>query len=163
MVEFINIADLINPDTSNTYRQDNLAKQHKFPLGTLVEIHHADEEDLSAEDGLRLHVVGHSRDCDGTPLYSLGSWDEHDERTGYAAINGLERLYPPKVQTTFLGYGEESLHVVSDSKQLDEAKELLREAVRGLRFSSDRIFPTNDNWVYKLADRIDKFLKGEQQ
>jgi len=58
----MNIADLINPETGKTYREENLAKSHKIPLGALVEI---------VDTGARLFVVKHTRDCDGTPLYSL--------------------------------------------------------------------------------------------
>ena len=56
-----------------TIKQNNLEKKHNIELGTLVEItcddslH--DEEDQ--HNGLRLFVVQHTRDCDGTPLYSL--------------------------------------------------------------------------------------------
>ena len=57
-----------------TRRENNLETQHKIPLLSLVEVlgensptdyksnHHA---------GLRLWVVAHARDCDGTPLYTL--------------------------------------------------------------------------------------------
>lgn len=58
---FINVADIKNPESGKTYREENEAKQHNVPLGTLVEV----------EDGLRLFVVAHERDCDGTPLYAL--------------------------------------------------------------------------------------------
>lgn len=49
-----------------TIRKVNLAK----PLGALVEILPYEDSD---HDGVRLFVVSHGRDCDGTPLYSL-SW-----------------------------------------------------------------------------------------
>lgn len=40
-------------------------KEHSIPLYSLVEIN--SEED----NGIRLYVQNHSRDCDGTPLYDL--------------------------------------------------------------------------------------------
>lgn len=60
---FINIADLVDPNDpqSRTYRQVNNAKTHKYGLGVLVEL----------DNGVRLFTAKHTRDCDGTPLYSL--------------------------------------------------------------------------------------------
>lgn len=49
-----------------TDKQRNTAKEHTIPLYTLVEI-----GGDTTSNGLRLYVQGHSRDCDGTPLYDL--------------------------------------------------------------------------------------------
>jgi hypothetical protein len=67
----INVADLKDPSDpqGRSYRQVNAAKSHKIPLGTLVEL----------EDGERLYVVFHHRDCDKTPLYGLALKDWNDE------------------------------------------------------------------------------------
>lgn len=58
------IADLVddNDPYGRTYRQINLEKTHNIPIGTLVEMN----------NGVRLFVAKHTRDCDETPLYSLG-------------------------------------------------------------------------------------------
>ena len=63
MIDFINIADLKDPKDpkGSSYRQVNAEKDHKFKIGTLVEL----------DNGCRLFVVKHTRDCDMTPLYSL--------------------------------------------------------------------------------------------
>lgn len=63
MTQFQNIADLKDPNDpqGRTYRQVNNATPHKFGLGVLVEV----------DDGVRLFTAKHTRDCDGTPLYSL--------------------------------------------------------------------------------------------
>ena len=37
-MELINIADIKNPETGKTYREENNAKIHNIPLGTLVEV-----------------------------------------------------------------------------------------------------------------------------
>lgn len=67
-----NVADLINPETGNTYRADNAKKSHRFPLGTLVEIKtQTDPKWVGVRDGMRLFVVYCGRDCDQTPLYWL--------------------------------------------------------------------------------------------
>ena len=62
-MNMINIADLKDPacHEGRTYREVNFAKKHAIPIGTLVEL----------DDGVRLWVVHHGRDCDGTPLYDL--------------------------------------------------------------------------------------------
>ena len=60
-----NVADFKDPSDSlcRTYREVNNATEHKFRLGQLVEV---------KDDCIRLFVTKLSRDCDGTPLYSLG-------------------------------------------------------------------------------------------
>jgi hypothetical protein len=64
-VVFVNIADCKDPDDpqGRSYREVNAEKQHSIPLGTLVEI----------DNGCRLFVVNHGRDCDQTPLYGLSA------------------------------------------------------------------------------------------
>lgn len=59
----INVADLKDPNDpqGRTYREVNNAMQHAFAIGDLVEL----------ENGVRLFVAKQTRDCDGTPLYSL--------------------------------------------------------------------------------------------
>lgn len=90
MVEIIVIADVVDPadERGRTYRQINSEIQHAIPVGALVEI----------ETGERLRVKLHTRDCDGTPLYSIGL-------TGYAD-DELER------SKWHHGYCEHSLTVV---------------------------------------------------
>ena len=60
----INIADTKDPDDQHgrTYREVNAEKKHRIKIGELVEL----------ESGERLFVKQHTRDCDQTPLYSLG-------------------------------------------------------------------------------------------
>lgn len=70
-MEIIHLADLKNPETGKTYREENNEKTHNIPLGTLVELDFNDSHLESPRKGLRLFVVHHDRDCDGTPLYSL--------------------------------------------------------------------------------------------
>jgi hypothetical protein len=49
-----------------TIKENNLLLKHKIKIGTLVEV-----INLENYEGVRLYVVAHTRDCDGTPLYSL--------------------------------------------------------------------------------------------
>lgn len=83
MVEFINIADLKDPNDANgrSYREINNAKIHRFKVGELVEIDH----------GVRVFIALQTRDCDGTPLYCLTpKKDDYAQITkGFANHNWL--------------------------------------------------------------------------
>ena len=71
---FINVADLIDKDSGKSFRELNIGRIHKIPLGALVEFisYNGEEVEWGNEcAGSRLYVVGHLRDCDGTPLYAL--------------------------------------------------------------------------------------------
>jgi len=61
----ITMCDLKDPNDpqGRTYRQINAEKQHNIPIGALVEV---------IDSGERLFVMKHTRDCDQTPLYSIG-------------------------------------------------------------------------------------------
>jgi len=63
MLHIVNVADLPDPGDSEgrTYRELNNAKVHKFAPEDLVQL----------DNGCRLFVVEQTRDCDGTPLYTL--------------------------------------------------------------------------------------------
>lgn len=106
-MNYINIADIKNPTSGKTFREENLEMNHNIPLGTLVEIECDDEYTEMPKNGLRLFVVSHDRDCDGTPLYSLSfnkDWKLESSQ------------YIPKI--AFLmqkdpGYSEKSLKVIS--------------------------------------------------
>ena len=62
-----------------TIRENNLETIHRIPIGSLVEV----KFNSWFSDGAcwkvhaRLWVVHHSRDCDGTPLYTLSRWKEY--------------------------------------------------------------------------------------
>lgn len=88
------VSDIVNPDTGKSYRQENLEKVHALPIGSLVEI---------KDTGVRLFVVSHCRDCDGTPLYSL-SHDKDDTR----------QMLPHFANDTWVtGYSEDSLRPIN--------------------------------------------------
>lgn len=62
----------IKEANGKTIRENNLERIHEIPLGALVEVTCEDyPDDDDPVNGLRLFVVKHSRDCDGTPLYDL--------------------------------------------------------------------------------------------
>ena len=70
-----NVADLADPSDKQgrSYRQINNEKTHNFKVGQLIEL----------ECGARLHVLKHSRDCDGTPLYVIGLKESNIVEGGY--------------------------------------------------------------------------------
>ena len=94
MNQLINVADLVNPKTGKTWRQENSELQHNIPIGSLVEV----------VTGERLTVVKHTRDCDQTPLYTLGLKDNFKD------YENLEEY--KQCSSLFYGYSEESLKVV---------------------------------------------------
>jgi hypothetical protein len=105
-MDAINIADLRNPKTGKTYREENNSKPHQIPLGTLVEIDFDDSGLESPKKGLRLFVVKHYRDCDGTPLYALSfmkDWKPDMYGESYKILADA---------ATDSGYSEDSLKVV---------------------------------------------------
>jgi hypothetical protein len=81
-VQMVDINSIVMPETGKTYRQTNLQKVHTISLGSLVEL----------ETGVRLFVVEHVRDFDGTPLYNLchdKDWEEgEDIQLGNSTIPG---------------------------------------------------------------------------
>ena len=97
------IHNLVNPETGKTHKEENLERRHNIPLGTLVEV----KFDNWFGDGAcwkvhaRLWVVAHTRDCDGTPLYSISRWQSPFQ---------LHRTYP--------GFSEKSLTVVNVTDEL---------------------------------------------
>jgi hypothetical protein len=72
MMQVVFIGDLVE-ENGKTVKENNLERVHNVPVGSLVEITYESEYEEPSErvKGLRLFVVKHSRDCDGSPLYSL--------------------------------------------------------------------------------------------
>ena len=106
MAHFIMIHDIVNPETRKTYKEGKLEKRHNFPVGSLVEFAvSSDPLEDHDMDGVRLFVVHHSRDCDGTPLYCLSANrnDTKQERTGSANRSWVN------------GHPEDSLKLVQSS------------------------------------------------
>jgi hypothetical protein len=72
----------------NSNPGQDAAKTHKYSIGTLVEFN----------NGVRLWVVHHARDCDQTPLYCLSA-DPNDteiERQGFynaSWVKGIAEQY----------------------------------------------------------------------
>lgn len=67
------VGDIVEKN-GKTVRENNMAMGHNIPIGTLVEVEYDEGYGKGAysKSRARLFVVEHNRDCDGTPLYSLG-------------------------------------------------------------------------------------------
>lgn len=72
MSNIIMVSDIVEAN-GKTCKENNLEKRHEIAIGTLVEIIYKSdyEDEEESKYGLRLFVVNHSRDCDGTPLYDM--------------------------------------------------------------------------------------------
>lgn len=120
------VGDVVETN-GKTWKENNLAKEHDIALGTLVEITYKSEYEDEEESkyGLRLFVVNHSRDCDGTPLYDM-SFDKNaykefkqteekikDNEFSDKMEETLVRWMHQRVSGSILRhYGRESLKVV---------------------------------------------------
>jgi len=90
--------DLPSDVIGKTWKKKNLEITHKISLWSLVEINYED----APNKGVRLLVCKHTRDCDGTPLYSL-TWDR----------NYYEQFVNNQYMTVSTnGYSEEDLKVI---------------------------------------------------
>jgi hypothetical protein len=105
VMNFINIADIPDPITGKTDREINREKQHLYKVNDLVEI--IPWEENCEYDGMRLYIIGCTRDCDETPLYVLGSKGMELYQKGY-------NLKPEAFYNfnSFSGFGEESLKLI---------------------------------------------------
>jgi hypothetical protein len=121
-----NIADMVNPESGKTWREENAARPHKIPLGALVEVRRDPEDGEQADSGLRLFVVEHSRDCDQTPLYLLSfktvdqyqkDVEQEQDARFEANLSSDNRILYQAIKwsnngATTGGYGEEGLIVI---------------------------------------------------
>jgi hypothetical protein len=119
-MKIIMASDIVE-ENGKTIRQNNLERAHKIPIGALVEIISADDPlDVEPTRGLRLFVVHHSRDCDGSPLYSLSfsrkaqeKLEEVDKNADALRRDGLYVMCHSRAQGALLGgYDEDSLTVI---------------------------------------------------
>jgi len=95
-----------------TIRENNLAIQHKFPLGSIVTVDFEETQhifdsrpNIGYKGTATLYVVKHARDCDGTPLYALS-----DRPVAPVLMSDTDYFRWKALVNFFLhGYGEDSL------------------------------------------------------
>lgn len=136
MASFLLIHDLPNPDDPQrrSYRECNLDRQHAIPVGALVEwVSDGDEEN----NGLRLFVARHDRDCDGTPLYALGLYDY---RTAW------DRPGRPVRRVCLVVHDEICMSVDDDPALHAKIQETFNAPRFGLRIPLRSSMKTGRNW-----------------
>jgi hypothetical protein len=121
----INFADIVE-DNGKTIRENNIEKIHDISIGTLVEVKfnqwHGDG--ACEKTHARLWVVGHNRDCDGTPLYSLSRYREPMFVDGTLRYRGDDGWWIKKeivlniANEVHTGFSRESLTVVEITPEL---------------------------------------------
>jgi hypothetical protein len=108
MTQIMMVSDIVE-ENGKTIRQNNLDLVHDIPLGTMVEIAADEYDDEDSNSGLRLFVVNHSRDCDGTPLYDMSfrrdAQIKSDEFEAQVAAGEFENdPYGPGLRIHYKGY-----------------------------------------------------------
>lgn len=97
---------------NDLFREENMKKQHNLPIGALVRYTNPDEEyerepstlAESFENGMTLFVHKQSRDCDGTPLYSLSTIDlKGQDHIKYIIDNIIDRETAKQLSNVDLG------------------------------------------------------------
>lgn len=130
MTAFGDLPDNHDLPNGPTIREANHTRQHKIPIGTLVEVKY----DRWFGDGAcvkvhaRLYVFEYGRDCDGTPLYTLAG-KTYEDVTYILADLGTRN--PSKIQVQFVagliehGFSEESLTVVEVTNNIKKGFDCL--------------------------------------
>lgn len=131
-----NVKDIVE-NNGKTIEQNNMEKGHNIPLGTLVEVKYDKWHGDGACEKIhaRLWVVDHSRDCDGTPLYSLchvkiNNIDDKfqvlltdgDNGDQYALKDDISRKMVWNIHS---GFAEDSLTIVEVTEDIESGKESL--------------------------------------
>jgi hypothetical protein len=120
MTKLVKFSDVIEPN-GKTIKENNLEKKHKIPLGTLVEVKYTKQYGNGAcsKRHDRLFVAKHTRDCDGTPLYTLANSPNYLEHP-YDSLH-LTALY----DLEFV-FSEESLTIVELTEEIKKGDGTLR-------------------------------------
>ncbi len=127
MEQAINVSGIIESN-GKTVRENNTAKVHNIPIGSLVEV----KWDEWHGDGAcwkvhaRLWVVTHDRDCDGTPLYGISKY------TPEFIQHLLENIHSRLTNLVHYGFAEGCLTVV-------EIIQELKDGVGALEWSDEEL------------------------
>lgn len=141
-----------------TIHENRSAQEHKYPVGTLVEVQREEwEGDGACEIATsRMWVVEHNRDCDGTPLYSLsfhrpqcllGPGRKKDKVLLYypeMEVGGPDYRAPGGLSGTFFneefsrkqlekwrtGYPEESLTPIEVTQEIKDGRSSLKHPLQ---------------------------------
>jgi len=98
------VANLVESN-GKTVRENNLNREHRIPIGTLVEVNIP----YCSQHGIRMFVCEHTRDCDGTPMYALYYDNNMDALTFIKGANF--NMYRAMISD---GFYEDSLTVINN-------------------------------------------------
>ena len=112
MPKFISFGEIIEKN-GKTIRENNLAINHKIPLGTLVEVKFDNWHSGGSCTKIhaRWYVNRHTRDCDGSPLYSVGPYNFPTDKD-------------------YHGFGEDSLKIVEVTPEVLSGDDVLAWEVK---------------------------------
>jgi len=115
ITNFSNIVE----QNEKTIKENNLELKHNIPIGTLVEVKYDEWYDDGAciKAHVRLFIVAHNRDCDGTPLYSLCRYK-----------NIITSYFFPLYYRTSIknGFIEDDLRIVEETEDIKKGKDALK-------------------------------------
>lgn len=114
----------ITENNGKTIKENNLEREHQFPINTLVDITFEESFDNEAYQKVeaRVYVYSHGRDCDGTPLYTLSKKrnigrDPNKEIFPGVKFNEVNPIVQDYFEGIFAeGISEESLQYVRNKK-----------------------------------------------
>lgn len=114
----------IMEDNGRTIRENNLDKEHLYQIGEVVEVDldlsrpgHDDGIDINLKGICTLYVVGHGRDCDGAPLYSISDIPV-EFPDGTSSFSHEKLVYRTLAKVVEHGYSEEALRPVGRRREL---------------------------------------------
>lgn len=117
-------------ENGKSVKENNLEKKHNIPIGSLVEVKYDNWYGNGACQKVhaRLYVVEHTRDCDGTPLYSLSPRKTECHIRGEMVVEGW--AFTEEASYNILneikgGFAEESLSVVPLTAETKEGHDSL--------------------------------------
>lgn len=107
MGKIVRFSEIVESN-GKTIRENNLKKEHQICIGSLVEVKYDNwyGNGACSKRCDRLFVVEHTRDCDGTPLYTLASSNE------YLTNNQDSFFTKCAIYKTEHGFSEETLTVI---------------------------------------------------
>jgi len=111
--------------------------KYNIPMGTFVEIQDIGLEIDKKNHGVRLYIVGHKKDMDGKPIYSLGLKGE---------TNGLKM---------YNGFYEEGLKVI-DKISVELTKDELQDIIQWGNTSEEEGYLIDRE--IDLKDRLSKII-----
>lgn len=123
MSAIITLHDIVE-DNGKTIKENNMEKPHNIPIGSLVEVTYDTwfGEGACEKVIARLFVVQHTRDCDGTPMYSLCKnktliYDDLRIMTSDSSVfrESISRYWLNGVKT---GFVEENLKVIEQTEDV---------------------------------------------